>query len=290
MQNETVVEEFLVRYSTGVLPKYHAFSIFKDNLRVEAIALFKLFYYAKDFETFYKTAAWARVHMNEGMFLYTYYIAIIQREDTNGFVLPAPYEVYPEMFTNMAQVYFIWRTKMQNGIQYPEEAAKAGIIKENNDYIYYANYSNSLTYPNDEERIAYFTEDVGLNSYYYFFHAQLPFWMNANKLGALKERRGEGYFFLYQQLLARYYLERLSNGLGEIPTFSWYSPIKVGYYPMLYSYMYPYAQRSNNYIIHNEKNYEAIRFLDIFEKTFFQYLQNGKFKAVSYNLFINLTE
>lgn len=280
-QDKKAVEEFLYMYRAGMLPKYFTFSIFYDNLRVEAIALYKLFFFAKDFETFYKTAAWARVHLNEGVFLYSYYIAVLQRNDCEGFVLPAPYEVYPELFTNKAQVYKIGDIKQQGGINFPELAAQYGIVKENEDYIFYANYSDSLTYPNDEQRIAYFTEDIGFNSFYYYFHAQLPFWMNGNKFGSFKERRGDAYFFFYQQILARYYLERLSNGLGEIPSFSWFSPIKVGYYPMMGTWKYPFAQRSNHYIVHNEKNFEAVRFLDIFEKTFFQYLQKGHFKAVS---------
>lgn len=271
-------------YKTGFLPKYNAFSVFYDEHREEAIALFQLFYYAKDFDTFYKTAAWARVHLNEGIFLYSYYIAIIQRDDTNDFVLPAPYEVYPDLFINKHEMFKMYRTKQQGGLEFPEMAAKFGVLKENEDYVFYSNYSDALTYPNNEQRLAYFTEDIGLNAYYYYFHTTLPFWWNGNKWGPFKERRGEIILHYYQQLLARYYLERLSNGLGEIPSFSWYSPIKVGYYPFLSSWRYPFAQRSNNYLIHSEKNYEEVRFLDIYEKTFFQYLQNGHFKAVSIDL------
>ncbi|KAA1411878.1 hypothetical protein F0U44_22695, partial [Nocardioides humilatus] len=67
--------------------------------------------------------------------------------------------------------------------------------------------------------------------------------------------------------------------LGKIPEFSWYSPLRTGYLPPFNSFYYPFAQRSNDYELHTEKNYEEIRFLDIYEKTFFQYLQQGHFKA-----------
>uniref|UniRef100_A0A2A4J4V2 Arylphorin n=2 Tax=Heliothis virescens TaxID=7102 RepID=A0A2A4J4V2_HELVI len=274
-----VVEEFLQLYRTGFLPKYHKFSIFYERMRDEAIALFKLMYYAKDFDTFWKTAAWAKVNLNVEQFLYAYYIAVVQREDTEGIVLPAPYEVYPQFFFNKEALMRMYRTKMQNGLINPDVGAQYGIVKENDNYVYFTNYSNSLTYPNQEQRLSYFTEDVGLNAYYFYFHSQMPFWWKSGKLNAWKDRTGEFFFYFYQQILARYYLERLSNGLGDIPEFSWYSEFKTGYYPQLTGNFLPFAQRSNNYNIHSEKNYEFIRYLDTYEKTFFQFLQKGEFKT-----------
>nr|AFP55240.1 aryphorin type 2 [Cerura vinula] len=277
--NKKAVEDFLQLYRTGFLPKGFEFSVFYERLRDEAIALFEVFYYAKDFETFYKTAAFAKVHLNDEQFLYALYIAVLQRPDTDGIVLPAPYEVFPQYFVNKKLIQRIYGVKMQKDNGHMPLLERFGVFKENEDWVFYTNYSNSLTYPNDEQRLSYFTEDVGLNSYYYYFHSQLPFWWNTEKFGIFKERRGEIYFYFYQQLLARYYLERLSNGLGEVPEFSWYSDFKTGYYPFLSTFLYPFAQRSNNYEIHNEQNYERIRFLDTYEKTFFQYLQSGHFKA-----------
>nr|AFP55241.1 arylphorin [Cerura vinula] len=276
--NKEAVEEFLTLYRNGFMPKFVPFSVFHERQRDEAIALFKLFYYAKDFETFYKTAVFAKILLNEQQFYYALYIAVIQRPDTNGIVLPAPYEAYPGFFVNQDTLNKIFATK-QSEVEPTNFQKEFGIVKEGKNYIFYANYSDSLTYPNEESRLSYFTEDIGLNSYYYYFHSHLPFWWNSNKYQVFKERRGEVYFYFYQQLLARYYLERLTNGLSNIPEFSWYSKFKTGYNPLLTTYAYPYAQRSNNYDIHNEQNYENIRFLDTYEKTFFQYLQKGHFKA-----------
>nr|WGN96264.1 setae polypeptide [Ochrogaster lunifer] len=277
--NKKVVEEFMYLYKTGFLPKGFEFSVFYERMRDEAIALFHLFYYAKDFETFYKTAAFAKVHLNEEQFLYVFYIAVLQRPDTHGIILPAPYEVFPQYFTNKQVSQKIFATKMQKVESYAPFAERYGVVKENDWWVFYSNYSNGLSYPNDELRLSYFTEDIGLNSYYYYFHSHLPFWWSSEKYGAFKERRGEVYFYVYQQLLARYYLERLANGLGKIFEFSWYSEFKTGFYPMLSAYYIPFAQRSNDYELHSEENYERIRFLDTYEKTFFQYLQSGHFKA-----------
>lgn len=49
----------------------------------------------------------------------------------------------------------------------------------------------------------------------------------------LKEIRGEVYFFGHKQLLARYYLERLSHDMGEIESIDWHEPIVTGYYPTM---------------------------------------------------------
>lgn len=64
----------------------------------QAIALFDLFYYAKDFDTFYKTACVARHWVNEGLFLYSFSVAITHRDDCYGIVLPPIYEIYPYYF------------------------------------------------------------------------------------------------------------------------------------------------------------------------------------------------
>ncbi|KAA1415383.1 hypothetical protein F0U47_20685, partial [Nocardioides antri] len=131
-------------------------------------------------------------------------MAVIQRSDCHGFVVPAPYEVYPKMFMNMEVLQKIYVTKMQDGLINPEAAAKYGIHLENDYFVYKANYSNAVLYNNEEQRLTYFTEDIGMNAYYYYFHSHLPFWWTSEKYGALKERRGEVYFYFYQQLLARY--------------------------------------------------------------------------------------
>lgn len=279
LQNKKAVQEFLELWKTGFLPKNVPFSIFYDRQREEAVALFHIMFYAKDFDTFWKTAAFARVYINEGQFLYAYYIAVLHRADTEGVVVPAPYEVFPELFTNSNVWYKIYRTKMQDGIFTPDFGSEQGIVQEGDKYVVYSNYSDYLTYHTEEYKISYFMEDIGLNAYYYYFHSYFPFWMDGDLYAGtkvLKERRGEVYYYFYQQLLARFYLERLSNGLGEVPDFSWWHPIKRGYSP----YIKSFVQRPSNYPI-PEKYDEELQLLDTYEKTFVQYLEQGHFKAVS---------
>jgi hypothetical protein len=92
------VEEFFNLYELGFLPQGKIFSIFNEEHLKEAISLFNFFYYCKDYTTFYKNVIWARVHVNEGMFIYALTMAVLHRDDCQGIVLPAPYEICPYMF------------------------------------------------------------------------------------------------------------------------------------------------------------------------------------------------
>jgi tyrosinase len=49
-----------------------------------------------------------------------------------------------------------------------------------------------------------------------------------------KDRRGEIFYYMHQQVMARYKSERLSNNLGEVDRFSNFRvPIREGYFPKL---------------------------------------------------------
>jgi len=93
-----VVKEFFNLYSKGFLPKGEIFSIYFEKQQIQAKALYKLFYYAKDFDSFLKVAIWARQNINEGMFVYILSVAMVQRSDMQQFKLPPIYEIYPQYF------------------------------------------------------------------------------------------------------------------------------------------------------------------------------------------------
>lgn len=100
-------------------------------------------------------------------------------------------------------------------------------------YIINANYSGWYLNLNPEQFLSYYYEDVGINAFYYYYNIYYPFWLDGEEFNLKNDRRGEQFYYINQQLLARLYLERLSNGLGEIPNIDYDSPIPVGYYPSL---------------------------------------------------------
>ncbi|RVE54710.1 hypothetical protein evm_000477 [Chilo suppressalis] len=273
-----VVEKFLSMYQKDFLPKYNVFNIFNEKIREQTKALYDVFYYAKDFDTFFNSAVWARAHVNQGMFAYTFTVAIMHRADTMGLIIPALYESMPQYYVNyetMVKMYY-GRMRGEPFEEYPEY----GIYQEGDHYYYYQNYSDYHTY-GEEQKLAYLTEDIGWNAFYSYFHIAMPFWEDGDEIahGVFKERRGEVYYHFYQQVLARYYLERLSNGMGEIPKFSWYQPLKQGYRPSMTFKYVPFAQRGDNYIMQNENNIDDLHFVRNYEDMFLSFVEQGQFTA-----------
>ncbi|EFA09144.1 hexamerin 3 precursor [Tribolium castaneum] len=243
--NPEVPKYYYQIYQYGLLPRGQVFSVFYQEHLQQAIALYKLFYYAKDYQTFYNTAVWARQYINEGVYLYSLSVAIVHRNDTYGVVLPPIYETYPYYFYNNEVIQQAQRYKQQY---------------DGKSYTINANYSGYYLNLNPEQSLSYFTEDVGINSFYYYYNVYYPFWLGGQDFNYQNDLRGELFYYVYQQILARYYLERLSNGFGEIPYFNYEVPFENGYYPSLqypnglffpqrpnfanlYEYFYNYGQK-----------------------------------------------
>lgn len=224
--DKTAVKEFLYLWKEGFLPKGQTFSIFCKTPQKQAIALCNLLYYAKDWDTFYRTACWARENINEMMFLYALQTAIFHRPDTEDLILPPLYEIYPYFFVN-SEV-------MDKACEYKMKYCGLQKTTERKTYSIPAEYSGMLINTNPEQKdLAYFTEDLALNLYYTYYNIEYPFWMGGDEFSLEKDRRGELFYWIHQQLLARYYMERLCNNYGSIPLFEWREPLKTGYVPFM---------------------------------------------------------
>lgn len=226
-----------------------------------------MLFYAKDFNTFLKTACWMRIRLNEGMFVYALTIAVRHRDDCKGLVLPPPYEIYPYYFVRADVIQKAYMLKMKRGILDNKLCEFYGIRKTDKEvYIIDENVYDTRVYLNEDDRLRYFTEDIDLNTYYYYFHIDYPFWMNDDILNKFRIRRGEVLLYMYQQLLARYYLERLSNNMGDIKTLSWYKPVKTGYWPWLkYHNGIEMPVRFNNYVMMQDENMDVLRLVEDYE-------------------------
>ncbi|EZA60530.1 Hexamerin [Ooceraea biroi] len=231
-KDKTIVQEFLYMYRQGMLSRHAIYSPYYEEHRYEMKCLFKLFYYAKDFQTFYKTAAWARLYLNDGVFTNAFTIAVFYRPDCKYMRLPAPYEIYPNLYFDSNVIQQAHDIKMTRGL------ATANIDNVDS-YMIYANYSGSYIKPtyDEEYKLDYYMEDIGLNTYYYYFRQVMPFWLDFKeydiKYDFPKYFRGYYYYFFHNQLMGRYFLERVSNGLGEIEYFDWNKPFYPGYYSTL---------------------------------------------------------
>lgn len=96
--NQEVVKNYVKLIKIGLYPKSEIFNIINIPNRNEAIALFQVFCSARNWNTFYNAARWARFNVNDGIFMYALNVAMVHREELNDLKLPAPYEVFPEYF------------------------------------------------------------------------------------------------------------------------------------------------------------------------------------------------
>lgn len=111
--NVEAVKEFVTLYHHGLLDFDEIFTVLNEVQKKEVVALFNVFYYAKDWETFYKVMTWARFHVNEGMFVYALTTAILHRKDLQGIEIPAIYEIYPYYFFHSEVIQKAHQYKMQ---------------------------------------------------------------------------------------------------------------------------------------------------------------------------------
>uniref|UniRef100_A0A224XCH4 Putative hexamerin 4 n=1 Tax=Panstrongylus lignarius TaxID=156445 RepID=A0A224XCH4_9HEMI len=227
-----IIKEFLKAYNHGgFLQKNALFSMASPRTRSHIRKLFDLFYFANDFETFYKVASWAKKHINQNQFVYAYTLAILHRPDCVSFSIPPLYEIFPSYFTPTDLMHQVYEAKIK-------DIKEKKFTYNNTGYEYNYN-TNVFGSPLSQDavghldyKISYFREDVGLNNMYALFMLKLPSWMCPHRyVGTNLYKRGETFYFVHQQLYSRYTLARLANGLPFTERLQWELPIKVGYNP-----------------------------------------------------------
>lgn len=82
-------------------------------------------------------------------------------------------------------------------------------------------------------RLWYFREDMGINLHHWHWHLVYPFEASDRSIVA-KDRRGELFYYMHQQIIARYNYERFSNRLNRVSRLNNFrTPIPEGYFPKL---------------------------------------------------------
>ncbi|XP_030762609.1 allergen Cr-PI-like [Sitophilus oryzae] len=245
------VVDTLVKFShyDYLLPKGHIFSIGEEEHLEQAIAVFKVLYYAKDFETFYQTAVILHHFTNEGTFLYSVSVAVVHRPDTYGIILPPIYEVYPWHFYSTDAIQEVYKHAMVHGTE------NSNVVTDTHAHnAIHANYSGHHLNLHHEQSMSYYLEDVGINAFHYYCHIHYPYWMDGEEFKINHDKRGELTMNIIQALVARYHMERLSNGKGHIPILDFHVPVDVPYYPFLqYVTGEPFPERPNHVDLHDSK-------------------------------------
>jgi len=151
----------LVKYYVGavqaglVQPKGTPYSSSISQLRKEVSLLHRILLGTKNYQTFLATAAWARVHVNEGQFVKAFIGAILQHPETQGIIVPPLYEISPQFHFDARII-----QEAQNIAAHSTQVQ----VGQENSVVIPVNYTATL--PHDEQQLSYFTQDVGLANYY----------------------------------------------------------------------------------------------------------------------------
>lgn len=283
-QNVTAVKTLIEMLEhQWILPRAVPFSILESEHKFEAVTLYNVLYSAKDYDTFYKTAVYLRDHVNENLFAYVLSIAIVNRPDTRGIYIPRLYEVFPSYFNNGEIM-----TTAQRLNTHGERMIKnyPSTFKWDENIVIRWNATIWPYYNSQSTPVSYFTHDYGLNAFYYHVHLVQPAWLHSEALPVHKERRGEWFWFMHKQLIARYYMERLSNGLSEIPELG-HEIVKEGYSSgLLYHNGVPFPVRPNYFHLDQPEFVNEIEEINDYERRIRDAIDQGyvlNVSAFSYN-------
>ncbi|XP_032519279.2 acidic juvenile hormone-suppressible protein 1-like [Danaus plexippus] len=271
--NVTAVKEFIYLLEHDILqPRWFSFSLSEPAVRREAEIAFNLLYSAKDYSSFYKAAVYLRQHLNEAIFVYVLSVAILYHPETQGVVVPPVYEIFPSYFHN-AEIINLANKINVHGKESVKNYPQSYMWDENvvirwNETVW--PYAGQESAP-----MSYFMNDYSLNAIIYNNHLRQPFWLDESIVSQHKLNWGAYNLFFYKQIVSRYYLERLSNGLGEIPLLNW-DVVEEGYSSGLVHYNgVPLPIRPDYYQLNQPKLLESVEQLKIYERRIREAIQLG---------------
>ncbi|XP_020292379.1 phenoloxidase 2 [Pseudomyrmex gracilis] len=194
------------------------FSLFIPKHRKLAARLIDIFMGMRTYEDFLSVSVYCRDRINSEMFIYALSVAILHRPDTKDLPIPPLSEIFPDKYIDSG---IFARAREEANV------APAGSrlpIEIPRDYT-----ASDL---DEEHRVAYWREDIGVNLHHWHWHLVYPFETDIRIVN--KDRRGELFYYMHHQIQARYNIERLCNRLGRVKRFhNWREPIPEGYFPKL---------------------------------------------------------
>ncbi|KPJ13412.1 Phenoloxidase subunit 1 [Papilio machaon] len=201
------------------LPFNEQFSLFVPKHRKMAGKLIDIFMGMRNVQDLLSICSYCQLRINPYMFNYCLSVAILHRPDTKGLDIPTFAETFPDKFMD---------PKVFRRAREVSTVVTAGVKMPITIPL---NYTASPSEP--EQRVAYFREDMGINLHHWHWHLVYPF-DAADRNVVNKDRRGELFYYMHEQIIARYNTERLCNNLGRVKRFSNFrEPIEEGYFPKL---------------------------------------------------------
>jgi tyrosinase len=223
---------------------------------------------AKDINQLQSYAVYARDRVNAQVFNYALSVALLHRPDTKNLDLPLYIETFPNKFLD-SRAFFQAR---QEASIMPMGSRRPIIIPTD-----YTASNNEL-----EHVLWYFREDLGINLHHWHWHLVYPFDASDRAIVA-KDRRGEIFYYMHQQIIARYDFERLCNNLPRTTRLNNLRiPIPEGYFSKLDSLIASrsYPPRTSNALLtdinrQNEQLFLRISDMELWKSRFLEAIAAG---------------
>ncbi|XP_035224697.1 hemocyanin B chain-like [Stegodyphus dumicola] len=214
----------------GILGRGVLFSCFHEDHLQEATQLYEVLLTAPTFEEFLDLCHQCRDYVNEGLYAYAVSVALLHRKDCRGVSLPPVQEIFPDKFVPVETLYKAYK---ETKLHAPEDEVIINIEKTGNIM-------------DPEYNLAYYREDIGINAHHWHWHLVYPATWRSEVIGRIKDRKGEIFFYMHQQMCARYDCERLSNNMPQMVPFHNFDEPLEGYSPHLSSNIngLPYSSRN----------------------------------------------
>ncbi|XP_039430147.1 phenoloxidase 8-like [Culex pipiens pallens] len=200
------------------VPRHAFYNLFSTAQRRIAGKLVEDFMKQPDPETLLSVASYARDRLNPTLFQYALSVTLLHRKDTGQVSMPSLLELFPQRFIDplalpkLREEGFIVDLPQRMAIEIPMNftASEAEL----------------------EQRVAYFREDIGVNLHHWHWHLVYP--MDGPLEVVRKDRRGELFYYMHRQMVARYSAERYCNFLPPIqPLNNFRMPIGEAYFPKI---------------------------------------------------------
>lgn len=207
-----------LNFATAI-DKAAPFSLFSvENAKI-AGQLIKVFMEMGDLRTLIDTCAYSRDRINPYLYQYALSVAIAHRPDTKNMIVPSLVQTFPNQF--------LYSSVFQKA---REEAAL--VTNPENRKMLEIPLNNTATDKETEQAMAYFREDIGVNLHHWHWHLVYP--TSGPDEVVKKDRRGELFYYMHNQIIARYNVDRFAKGLAKVRPFSDFrEPITEGYFPKL---------------------------------------------------------
>ncbi|XP_031621669.1 phenoloxidase 2-like [Contarinia nasturtii] len=194
------------------------FSLLIPYHRKLATHLISVFIGLRSVDDLQTVAVYARDRLNPLLFNYALSVALLHRPDTKNVDMPLLFEVFPDKFIDSK---VIGRAREEATVVTEDLRQPITIPKD---------YTASDLEP--EHRLWYFREDIGLNIHHWHWHLVFP--SDGPDQIVRKDRRGELFYYMHQQIQARYNFERFSNDLPRVQRLNNFrDPIPEAYFPKM---------------------------------------------------------